>query len=54
MRIQLRAQDLGQCPGGNGRAAYQKLYVREPHKPGGKLGKWHAWSGKKTICHGFG
>ena len=54
VRIKLRAQDLGQCPGGNGRPAYTKLYVREPSKPGGKLGKWHTWSGQKTICHGFG
>jgi hypothetical protein len=53
VRIQLRAQALGQCPG-NARPAYTKLYFREPSKPGGKLGRWHAWSGQKTICHGVG
>jgi hypothetical protein len=54
VRIRLRAQALGRCPGGGGKPAYTKLYVREPSKPGGNLGKWHAWSGAKTICHGFG
>jgi hypothetical protein len=46
-RAELRATDLGKC--GN-QAAYTKLEVRIPKKPGGKLGKWFSWSGAKTIC----
>ncbi|HEY2052953.1 MAG TPA: hypothetical protein VGH14_03355 [Solirubrobacterales bacterium] len=46
-RIELRATNLGKC---GKRAAYTKLEVRVPKKPGGKLGKWFSWSGAKTIC----
>jgi hypothetical protein len=46
-RIELRATGLGKC---GKRAAYTKLEVRIPKKPGGKLGKWFSWSGAKTIC----
>jgi hypothetical protein len=46
-RIELRATALGKC---GKRAAYTKLEVRIPKKPGGKLGKWFSWSGAKTLC----
>ena len=46
-RIELRATALGKC---GAQAAYTKLEVRIPKKPGGKLGKWFSWSGAKTIC----
>ena len=46
-RIELRATALGKC---GKQAAYTKLEVRIPKKPGGKLGKWFSWSGAKTIC----
>src|SRR4051812_41959513 len=46
-RVELRATALGKC---GKRAAYTKLEVRIPKKPGGKLGKWFSWSGAKTIC----
>lgn len=53
VRIQLRAQNLGHC--GTHRA-YTHLFVREPSKPGGRLGKWHSWSyNNRTLCkNGFG
>lgn len=52
VRIQLRAQNLGHC--GTHRA-YTHLFVREPSKPGGPLGKWHPWSyHNRTLCrNGF-
>lgn len=46
-RIELRATALGKC---GKQAAYTKLEVRIPKKPGGKLGKWMSWSGAYTIC----
>lgn len=46
-RIELRATALGKC---GKQAAYTKLEVRIPKKPGGKLGKWFSWSGAKTLC----
>jgi hypothetical protein len=46
-RIELRATGLGKC---GKQAAYTKLEIRVPKKPGGKLGKWFSWSGAKTIC----
>jgi hypothetical protein len=46
-RVELRATDLGKC---GRQAAYTKLEIRAPKKPGGKLGKWMPWSGAKTIC----
>ena len=46
-RIELRATALGKC---GKQAAYTKLEVRIPKKPGGKLGKWFSWAGAKTIC----
>jgi hypothetical protein len=49
VHIELRATDLGRCTA-KGPLAYRKLMAREPSKPGGKDGKWFAWSGKKTLC----
>src|SRR6201996_535522 len=36
-RVELRATALGKC---GAQAAYTKLEIRAPRKPGGKLGKW--------------
>jgi len=49
LRVELLASDLGRCTAG-GPLAYQHLEVREPTRPGGKLGPWFAWSGAKTLC----
>jgi hypothetical protein len=46
-RVELRATGLGKC---GKRAAYTKLEIRVPKKPGGKLGGWMSWAGAKTIC----
>ena len=46
-RVELRATALGRC---GAQAAYTKLEIRAPKKPGGKLGKWQSWSGAYTIC----
>jgi hypothetical protein len=46
-RVELRATKLGKC---GKQAAYTKLEIRAPKKPGGKLGKWVSWSGAYTIC----
>jgi hypothetical protein len=46
-RVELRATSLGKC---GKQAAYRKLEIRAPKKPGGKLGKWVSWSGAYTIC----
>ncbi len=48
-RIEFRAKRLGTCPGESVRA-YTELLARVPKRPGGKLGKWFRWAGKKTIC----
>jgi hypothetical protein len=45
--IELRASGLGRCAG---RAAYTRLSVREPRRPGGPLGPWRSWSGATSIC----
>jgi hypothetical protein len=49
VRIQLRAYDLGRCTR-HGPLAYRRLSFREPSRPGGPVGRWHWWSGSKTIC----
>ena len=53
VRAELRAQNVGHC---GSHRAYTHLYVREPSKPGGKLGKWFSWSyNNHTLCtNGFG
>jgi hypothetical protein len=48
-KIDLRAEDLGACPGST-RPAYRKLEFREPKVPGGVPGPWKSWSGSGTIC----
>jgi hypothetical protein len=47
--IQLRASNLGHCSDG-GPLAYRHLSVRVPRKPGGRFGRWFAWSGARTLC----
>jgi hypothetical protein len=50
VRARLHAVALGRCyPGGP--LAYRRLYVRDPVRPGGPLGKWYLWSGSSTLCH---
>jgi hypothetical protein len=46
-RVELRANKLGKCAG---KAAYTRLEIRAPKRPGAKLGQWVLWSGAKTIC----
>jgi hypothetical protein len=48
-RIELRAYDVGHCPGSS-QLAYRQLKARVPLRPGGKLGPWFRWAGAKTIC----
>jgi hypothetical protein len=48
-RIQLSASNLGHCAAGRP-LAYRHLSFRVPAKPGGKLGRWHSWSGAHTLC----
>jgi hypothetical protein len=47
---QLKAKRIGRC---EGRRAYLKLLIREPRRPGGPLGPWHSWSGRRTICEPY-
>jgi hypothetical protein len=47
--IELRAHDLGSCPGSS-RRAYRHLSFRQPTHPGGKFGAWHDWAGRHSIC----
>jgi hypothetical protein len=51
VKIQLRAKQIGEC---EGRAAYLRLRVREPRRPGGVLGPWHSWAGPQTLCEPYG
>jgi hypothetical protein len=48
---QLKAIDLGRC---EGHAAYLRLLIREPRRPGGQLGPWRSWAGPQTICEPYG
>jgi hypothetical protein len=47
--VQLRAHDLGTCPGSS-RRAYRHLEFRQITKRGGTFGPWHDWAGGHTIC----
>jgi hypothetical protein len=47
VEVDLRAFDLGHCTS-SGPLAYERLDVRYPSRPGGKLGKWTPWSG--SLC----
>jgi hypothetical protein len=49
VNVALRAFDLGHCTP-SGPLAYQRLDVRYPSRPGGKLGKWTPWS--SSLCVG--
>lgn len=48
---QLKAIDIGSC---EGRQAYLRLLIREPRRPGGRLGPWRSWAGPQTICEPYG
>lgn len=48
--IKLRASHLGRCHPGGPRA-YRHLSYRAPSRPGGRLGRWHTWSGQPSLCH---
>ncbi len=47
---QLKAKRIGRC---EGRRAYLKLLIREPRRPGGRLGPWRSWSGPRTVCEPY-
>jgi hypothetical protein len=47
--IQLHAYHKGRCTA-HGPMAYQRLSVREPSRPGGRVGPWESWSGSTTLC----
>jgi hypothetical protein len=47
--VELRASNLGRCSSG-GPLAYRHLSFRVPSKPGGRFGRWLAWSGAHTLC----
>ena len=49
--IQLRASRIGHCTA-HGPRAYTRLQARVAVRPGGRLGKWFAWGGWKSICIG--
>lgn len=49
VRAELRATDLGYCPGSNS-LAYLQLFIREPSRPGGPDGPWFLWSGAHSLC----
>jgi hypothetical protein len=49
VRAKLRAGNLGHCTA-HSPLAYRHLEVREPRKPGGKLGPWFVWSGRTSLC----
>ena len=50
VQVELSASDLTHCTAGSP-LAYGHLDARVPHRPGGKLGQWFAWSGAETLCH---
>jgi hypothetical protein len=53
VRILLRAKDPTEC-GSSGGFDYKHLYVREPHRPHGKLGKWKIWTSyHRDLCKRF-
>lgn len=53
VNIQLRATDLGPC-GTTGQPGYHHLYVREPSRPGGPIGKWRIWTSyHRDLCTKF-
>jgi Protein of unknown function (DUF4232) len=49
VKVDLRAFDLGHCTS-HGPLAYQRLDVRYPSRPGGKLGTWRPWGGSGSLC----
>jgi hypothetical protein len=49
--IDLRASRIGRCTR-QGPRAYTFLQAREAMRPGGRLSRWFAWGGWKSICKG--
>src|SRR5579864_5665086 len=49
--IELRASAIGHCSP-HGPSAYTRLEARESLRPAGPLGRWFAWGGWSSICHG--
>ena len=49
--IELRASRIGRCTR-HGTRAYTFLQAREAVRPGGRLSRWFAWGGWKSICKG--
>ena len=47
VKVDVRAFDLGHCTS-SGPLAYERLDVRYPSRPGGRLGRWTHWSG--SLC----
>jgi hypothetical protein len=47
--IQLRAHDLGTCPGSK-RRAYLHLAFRQQTHPGAKFSAWKDWAGGHSLC----
>ena len=49
--LEFRAYRLGHCVAG-GPTAYTRLQARVAVKPGGRLTRWFAWAGWRSICRG--
>ena len=49
VRVDLWARSRGTCPG-VAHLAYRQLLVRQPRRPGGRVGGWHLWSGSRDLC----
>jgi hypothetical protein len=50
VRVRLRAEKLGACPGSQQRPAYTRLKAKFQKRPGGAFGPWFLWSGADSIC----
>ena len=50
VKVRLRAEKLGTCPGTKGRPAYTRLRVKFQKRPGGGWDDWFLWSGAKSLC----
>jgi hypothetical protein len=49
VRARLKATRLGPDRRAD-TTAYHRLWIRVPRRPGGRLGRWHLWSGVKDLC----
>jgi hypothetical protein len=51
--IKLRVTDPGPC-GPTGAPGYHHMFVKEPRKPRGRDGRWHAWTSyHRNLCKEF-